>query len=204
MRKPRDEVAVSEESNCLHRKCDCFQLLFKLSPRMLRQVSSGRCLCLLCRSCSSWRRNVNVPILEARRLRFLTVGGPLGHWAGHRAHWRFSFQLLICPYMGILGSAHFPQMYRFDDVLKALHRWQQPESPVCWWPGQGCNVTVHIPRWSPLNPHLTFWATQQPRYYSDGTTANHTAATTARGVNLDCIYCLPTPVDMYVLFVLKC
>ena len=78
LRKPRDEVAVSEESNCLHRKCDCFQLLFKLSPRMLRQVSSGRCLCLLCRSCSSWRRNVNVPILEARRLRFLTVGGPLG------------------------------------------------------------------------------------------------------------------------------
>ena len=41
--------------------------------------------------------------------------------------------------------------------------------------GQGRvgNVTVHIPRWSPLNPHLTFWATQQPRYYSDGTTANH-------------------------------
>ena len=139
LRKPRDEVAVSEESNCLHRKCDCFQLLFKLSPRMLRQVSSGRCLCLLCRSCSSWRRNVNVPILEARRLRFLTVGGPpLGHWAGHRAHWRSSFQLLLCPYMGkgILGSAHFPRMYRFDDVLKAIHRWQQPESPVCWWPGQ--------------------------------------------------------------------
>ena len=62
LRKPRDEVAVSEESNCLHRKCDCFQLLFKLSPRMFRQVSSGKCLCCpLCRSCWGWREMLMSP-----------------------------------------------------------------------------------------------------------------------------------------------
>ena len=74
--------------------------------------------------------------------------------------------------------------------------------------GQGRvgNVTVHIPRWSPLNPHLTFWATQQPRYYSDGTTANHTTtatatATAARGVNL-WLLLLPSFSGGYVLCVL--
>ena len=73
--------------------------------------------------------------------------------------------------------------------------------------GQGRvgNVTVHIPRWSPLNPHLTFWATQQPRYYSDGTTANHTAttatSTAARCVNL-WLLLLPSFSGGYVLCVL--
>ena len=72
--------------------------------------------------------------------------------------------------------------------------------------GQGRvgNVTVHIPRWSPLNPHLTFWATQQQRYYSDGTTANHTTtatATAARGLNL-WLLLLPSFSGGYVLSVL--
>ena len=107
LRKPRDEVAVSEESNCLHRKCDCFQcfqLLFKLSPRMFRQVSSGKCLCcLLCRSCRSWREMLMSPFWRRG-------GSASSRWVGRWALGRTPCTLAllfpvsvavmsICPYI---------------------------------------------------------------------------------------------------------